>query len=138
MIREDIQQLKTGVRELRKFAYAVGGVVFLLGTLAWLRGRGYHPWLLASGGTLIAFGFALPRALKPVYLVWMSVAITLGFVVSTVILTLFFFLVITPVGWLARLAGKDFLSRKSSRETATYWVRRRPAPKAPTEYEKQF
>ena len=52
----------------------------------------------------------------------------LGFVVSHVILTLFFFLVITPVGLVARLLGKDFLSLKLDRETQTYWIPRRPRP----------
>ena len=45
----------------------------------------------------------------------MSVAFVLGFVMAHVILTLFFLLVITPMGLVARLVGKDFLSLKLDR-----------------------
>lgn len=138
MILDDLKTLKTGARDLRKFGVLVGGVFAVIGVLCALRGRSYYPWFLIPGGGLVLFGLALPRALKQVYIAWMSVAIVLGFIVSNVILTLFFFLVITPVGLLARWFGKDFLSRKLQRETKTYWIPRRPRPAAPVDYEKQF
>jgi hypothetical protein len=79
-----------------------------------------------------------PRALKWVYIVWMSVAFVLGLVMAHVILTLLFFLMITPIGWVARLFGKDFLSLKLDRGAATYWLRRERKPRPPAEYERQF
>src|SRR5437016_945378 len=139
MILQDIKELKTGSRELRKFGLLVGGVFSALGLLWWARGRSYFAWPLVPGVLLVAFGAALPRALKYIYLGWMSLAVVLGFVVSNVLLTVFFFLVIAPVGLAARLVGKDFLRLKLDRETATYWIRREAkGPKASAEYERQF
>ena len=138
-IRDDIKQLKTGPRELRKYGLVVGGVFAALGVLFWLRHKPAFPFLLAPGLVLMAFGAIWPRALKHVYLGWMALAFLLGFVVSNILLTLLFFLVITPIGLAARLFGKDFLSLKLDRAAPTYWVRReRPGPKSPTEYERQF
>ena len=37
------------------------------------------------------FGFVAPRALEIVYIAWMSLAFTMGLLVSTVVLTLFYF-----------------------------------------------
>ena len=74
------------------------------------------------------FGAAFPKALKYIYLAWMILAIGLGFIVSTVILTLFFILVITPVGLAARLLGKDFLRLKLDRRETTYWITRKSRP----------
>jgi hypothetical protein len=68
----------------------------------------------------------------------MSLAVALGFVVSGILLTLFFFLVITPVGWAARIFGNDFLSLKLDRTAASYWIPRERKPKTPAEYERQF
>ncbi len=68
----------------------------------------------------------------------MSVAFVLGFVMAHVILTLFFFLVMTPIGLVARLSGKDFLSLKLDRTTKSYWMLRETKPKAPEEYERQY
>lgn len=93
---------------------------------------------MAAGLGLLISGFLFPKALKSVYLVWMTLAIMLGFVVSNVILIAFFFLVITPVGLIARSLGKDFLGLKISRSTPTYWVPREGGAKTPAEYEQQF
>ena len=137
-LREDLKQLKTGDRDLRKFGLLVGGVFTALGVIVLLRHKAHYPYFLWPGAVLIAFGAVFPRALKYVYLVWMSVAFVLGFIVSHVILGLFFFLVITPIGLLARGFGKDFLSLKLDRQAASYWIPREKKAKTPAEYEQQF
>jgi len=137
MIRQDIKELKTSKRDLRKFGLLVGGIFAGLGILFWARGKAHYPYFLAPGIALVALGLAIPKVLKPVYIAWMSLAIVLGFVISNVILTLFFFLVITPIGLLARILGKDFLSLKLDRSASSYWIpRQRRTAKA--ELERQF
>src|SRR5258708_15823192 len=108
MILNEINSLKTGRVELRKFGLLVGGVFAALGLLMFLRHKPHFPYLLWPGAALILLGFAVPRLLKPVYVVWMSLAVLLGFIVSHLILTPFSFLVITPIRLLAPLASKHF------------------------------
>ncbi|HWI55852.1 MAG TPA: SxtJ family membrane protein [Bacillota bacterium] len=139
MIGEDIKQLKTGKRELRHFGLLVGAVLAGLGLLWLVRGRAHALPLLLPGVALLTAGLFFPKALKPLYIGWMTLAIVLGFIVSHVILTVFFFLVITPIGWVSRLCKKDFLRLKLDRQAPTYWVPRpNRRPKAPREYEQQF
>lgn len=138
MILDEIKQLKTGTRELRKFGLLVGGVLAVLGLLMWVRGKPHFPWLLAPGVALLALGLILPRSLKYVYLAWMSLAILLGFVVSNVLLTLLFLLVITPIGLMARLCRKDFLRLQIRPEASTYWLPRDHAAQPKSNYERQF
>jgi len=137
-IRDDLKQLKTGNRDLRKFGLLVGVVFAALGLIVLLRHKAHYPYFLGPGVGLIACGAIFPRALKYVYLAWMSVAFVLGFIVSHVILGFFFFLVITPIGLLARGFGKDFLSLKLDRQAASYWIPREKKAKTPAEYEQQF
>ena len=138
MLLSDFKQLKTGTRELRNFGLLVGGVFAVLGLLFLIRGKSAYPWLLTPGLVLVAFGAIAPRTLKYIYLAWMALALVLGFVVSHVILTVFFFLVITPIVIIARLAGKDFLRLKLDRQAKSYWIPRDRKSKAPKEYERQF
>ena len=139
MIRKEIQDLKTGARELRKFGLMVGGVFLVLGLIFLLRHKSHYPWFLIPGCVLVAGGLILPHALKYVYIAWMSLAIVLGFIVSNVILTLFFFIVITPVAFVAKIAGKDFLRLKLDRSASTYWMTRKSsAERTRREYERQF
>jgi hypothetical protein len=95
---DELKHLKTGPTELRKFGLLVGGVFAALGIWFLVRGKAIGPWFVSPGVVLVLFGLVFPRGLKHVYIGWMSLAILLGFVVSNVILLLFFFLVITPVG----------------------------------------
>jgi hypothetical protein len=138
MIRDEIKQLKTGPRELRKFGLLVGAVFAALGVWFWLRHRAAAPWLVTPGILLVFLGAVAPARLKQVYIVWMSLAIVMGFVVSRVLLTLFFFLVVTPFGLIARCSGKDFLGLKLDPKAASYWLPREKKSKKQEDYERQF
>lgn len=137
-IREDITQLKTGKRDLRKFGWTVGGALIVLGVLFFLRHKANYPYFFWPGIVLLVFAATCPGALKQIYIGWMTMAFVLGFILSHVILTLFFFLILTPIGLVARLFRKDFLSLIRDRQSASYWVRRHDPPKTLADYERQF
>ena len=78
-------------------------------------------------GVLAALGLGfivLPFQLKPVYVGWHKVAHFIGIVVTTLILTLAYYLVITPSGLIKRLFGGTPLPVKPDRNSSTYWVTR--------------
>ena len=137
-IRDDIKGLKTGDRDLRKFGLMVGGVFAALGILMLLRHKAHYPYFLLPGTVLVLFGAILPRALKWIYIAWMSVAFVLGFVMAHLILAVLFYLILTPLGLVARLAGKDFLSLKLDRAAKSYWIPRAQNSKSASDYERQF
>ena len=137
-IRSDLEKLKTGIRDLRKFGLTVGCVFVAISIVLFLRHRPSHPFFLGTGATLILFGTLWPGALKYIYIAWMALAFTLGFLMSNVILTLFFFLLVTPIGLLARLLGKDFLARKLDQQATSYWIPCAKETKTAQSYERQF
>src|SRR5436853_6101927 len=137
-IRQQINDLKTDSPSLRKFGLLVGGVALLIGLVLLLRHKTNYPYLFWPGTVLITFGAVWPRALKYPYIAWMTMAFALGFVMSQVILTLFFFLLVTPIGLVARLFGKDFLNRKRDPQATTYWIPREAKAKTPASYEQQY
>ena len=140
MLGEDIKALLNAkTRDLRKFGLLIGGVFGLLGLWFYLRHKPFYWWMLAPGVPLILFGAILPRSLKWIYVGWMTFALTLGMIVSTIILTLLFYLIVTPTGLIARAIGKDFLSQKLDSNAASYWiVRDTSMPKQKHEHEQQF
>ena len=137
-IHADLKKLRTGAGDLRKFGLMVGAGFIFLGVLLLLRDRSSYVAFCGAGALLTAFGVIWPRALKYVYIAWMALAFTLGFVMSNVILTLFFFLLVTPIGLLSRLFGKDFLARKLDRHAASYWIPRPYETRTAESYERQF
>jgi hypothetical protein len=137
-IRADLEKLKTGARELRKFGLMVGGVFVLIGVLFLLRQRSSYVIFVGVGAVLMTLGGIWPRALKYVYLAWMALAFALGLIMSNVILTLFFFLLVTPIGLVARLFQKDFLARKWNKQAASYWIPCATEKKIAGSYDRQF
>jgi Saxitoxin biosynthesis operon protein SxtJ len=140
MLQEDIKEfLKSTTRDLRKFGLMVGAVFCLLAVWFWLRHRTFFWYVLVPGVPLMALGAIWPRSLKWIYVGWMTLATMVGMVVSTILLTLLFYVVVAPVGLFARAVGKDFLSQKLNPEAPSYWVTRDASrPKQKHEHEQQF
>jgi hypothetical protein len=137
-IRKEIQELKTGPGDLRKFGLMVGGVFVALGLIFFLRHKPSYPFLVWPGVALIVLGALAPRSLKYIYIAWMTIAFALGFVMARVLLSICFFFLVTPIALIGRLLGKDFLSRKLDRSAQSYWIRSEAAAKSAESYEQQY
>lgn len=126
-LRQEFRTLDVGPKALRSFGLLVGTV--LLGLAAWVgwrSGAGALAYGLGvGGGGLIGLGLAAPGVLRPLYRVWMALALVLGYVMTRVLLTLVFFLAVTPIGLVMRLLGKDPMHRRPDPKRPTYW---RPHP----------
>jgi hypothetical protein len=137
-VRHDVAALETDERSLKKFAFLVGGVFAALGILSLVFGS--HPifggTLLGIGIILILWGLINAPSLRPVYLVWMTLAIGLGWFVSRLLLILLYFLVLTPISLVARLTGQKFLKKQPAAGETTNWTRR--DPRDPAHMEKMY
>ena len=99
----------------------------------------YADYLVAAGAVLIALGAVAPMLLSPLQRAWMSLAVVLGFIMSRVILSIIFFLVLTPIGVMGRLLGKQFLDLSwAPGNKQSYWKKRSNPKIDPKTFEKQF
>ena len=60
-----------------------------------------------------------------IYLALVLVTLPIGWAVSFILLAVFYFLIITPIGLIFRLIGRDPLHRKFNQEAKSYWLERR-------------
>jgi NhaP-type Na+/H+ or K+/H+ antiporter len=109
----------------------------IAGIFFW-RGKEAFEILLVSGFVLFVLGLMIPVVLKPIYWIWMILAIILGWIMTRVILSLLFYLVITPIGTLSRLSGNRFLDLKWDKSKDSYWNSRTTRQRNNEEYERQF
>ena len=138
MVVQDIKNIKSGRGELRKFGLTVGIALGIFGGLFLWRGKGYYDILFYIAGAFILLALALPIVLKPIQKVWMTIAIILGWVMTRVILCILFYVIVTPIGLIARLFGKEFLDMKFDETAETYWVRKESPRRDKSDYERQF
>lgn len=138
MILEEIKSIDSGPKKLREFAFVVGGVLCVLGVLLLWRGRENYPWFLFPGLLLVATGVAVPVVLLPLQKTWMILAVLMGWVMGRVLLSILFYLVLTPLGLVLRLTGKDLLGLQRDPSKKSYWNIRSQSPHPPAGPEKQF
>ena len=98
----------------------VGASFLLLAALLWRRAHLTAAAVTgALGAALVLGGLAAPAQLEPVYRAWMALARAISKVTTPIFMSVIFFLVLTPAGFLVRLFGHRPLTRRHG--TATYW-----------------
>ena len=134
---EEIKNIKSEKSDLRKFGITIGVILLIIaGFLFWKEKESFQI-LLTFGITFCIFGIAIPFILKPIYWVWMIFATILGWIMTRVILSLLFYIIVTPIGLIPRLFGKQFLELKWNKIDSTYWNYRSKKLNRES-YEKQF
>jgi hypothetical protein len=137
-IRDELRALDTSARALRRFGMTVGTALLLLGVLFLCRHR-LAGWPLAIlGVVLLLVAVIAPTRLTAVHRVWMTLAIAMGWVMTNVILTIVFFLVLTPLGLLQRLFAKPSLDLAFKAGESSYWATRSAEGRSLADYEKQY
>jgi hypothetical protein len=124
--------------QARKTALVVACV--LAGVAAWNLYRGRTPYALAFGApaaALILAGLFAPAVARRFHVHWMTLAAALGYVNSRVLLTLMFYAVFTPYGFVSRLFRRDPLRRRhAARES--YWTPRKTTRQSREQFERLF
>ncbi len=138
MIKEEIKLIDSSISELKKFGLTVGGVFFAIGLLLFFFGKPAAPYFSVVGAVLAGFGVFAPKFLVHVHRGWMSLAIVMGFIMTRAILSILFYLVLTPIGFIAKIAGKDFLDLRFKENKATYWNYREKKEYKKIDTERQF
>jgi len=123
---------------LREFGLVTGGIVAVLFGLffPWLLDRPIPRWPWVIFGVLTIMGLAAPMALKPVYRTWMKFGLLMSKVMTPLIMSIAFFLTVTPLAVLMRLMGKDYMARKLDSSARSYRVPSKATP--PKRLEKPF
>ena len=88
-------------------------IVFLLIAL-WpiLNGGNLRIWSLLIGAIFLVLGLLDSKILNPFKKIWIKFGELLGKVIAPLVLSIIYFIVITPIGLLLRIFGKDLLGTK--------------------------
>ena len=139
---EEVKAIDTSKKALRSFGWVVGGVLLLIAAVLWWR----NDWTTTTttyvlgglGSALAVLGLTVPTVLLPLYRVWMALAVVLGFIMTRVILTIVYYLVMTPIGLLMRLFGKDPMHRRLDPDASSYWIKKTYTDSSKERLEKYF
>ena len=109
---------------------AVGLVLAAAGALVALaplvRGRAPRLWLLALAALLLLLALARPRWLRPLKRAWLGFGAVANMIVTSLLMAVVFYGIITPIAWVMRRLGHDVLNLRLDPLATTYWLERQP------------
>lgn len=122
----------------RSFGFVFAGFTGLIAAIQLYLGGHRWPYWLGASAVFLVCALALPRVLAPLNRLWTAFSLLLYRVMNPLIMGLLFFLVVTPIGLLLRIAGKDPLHRKADPAASSYWIPREPPGPQPDSMPRQF
>jgi hypothetical protein len=124
----------SSLREQRILLATLGGILVLIGCLLLWRGKDLSIlWWIGMGELLLLLGWMNRRFGGLIYALWTKWTVFIGTVISYAVLFVIYFMMLTPIGLLFRIIGRDALALKA-RNRLTHWVTlERPLP--PSSYQ---
>ncbi len=134
--------------KLRRFGWTAAVIFLLLGGAAHMGGlsslrrasqapNAVEIVLVAVGVGSAFLAWMFPRGNWILYIALSVAGLPVRWLVSTLVLAIAFFLIVTPMGWARRLIGGDPLTRSLDDSEHTYWLAAQP-PRPDEDYFKLF
>ena len=123
----------------RTFGFVFTGIFLLIAAYLW-----YHDGkpvaiqvFLVLSVAFLAFAIFMPIVLRHLNKAWYKLGLLMGRVVSPIVLGILFFILISPIAIVMRIAGRDPLKlRKQNVES--HWIDRAPPGPESSSFKDQF
>mgnify|MGYP005838515273 CR=1 FL=1 len=125
-------------KEWRKFGFGLTIIICLFILVHFFFQRNWSLPLLLIDLFILLFTIFFPVVLKPLFILFSYVGLAIGWVMTRMIITLLFFLVVTPISLMAKLVGKNFLDTRFKTGKPSYWKDVSSSRMNNSNYEKQF
>lgn len=125
--------------QARRFAGILGLALAGLSAWSWSRGHPGRAGTLAGlAAAVVVLAAVAPASWLRLFRLWMILAEGLSWVMTRVILAVFFYAVLTPVGFMMRRVGKAGLDLRWKDGKPSYWIDRVEAERTRERYRKQY
>ena len=105
----------------RSFGIVFFTVFLILSLYPLVNSESIRIWSLIISIIFLVLGLLNSKILTPLNKLWFKFGILLGKIVSPFVMGIIFFLVVTPIGLIMRLFGKDVLNLKYNKNKS-YWI----------------
>ena len=96
-------------------------VFFLIGIYPLFNEQNIRIWSILISLVFLILGLLNSKILTPLNKLWFKFGLLLGKIISPLIMGIIFFLVVTPIGLIMRMLGKDLLNLKKNSHNS-YWI----------------
>jgi hypothetical protein len=123
----------------RTFGFVFTGIFLIIAGYLW-----YHDGkplaiqiFLVLALAFFSFALLMPIVLRPFNQAWYKLGLLMGRVVSPIVLGILFFILISPIAIVMRLAGRDALKLRKQ-NVQSHWIDRAPPGPSSDSFKEQF
>ena len=108
----------------KSFGIVFAIVFFLIGLWPIIKSNDIRIWSLILSVIFLILGLMNSSILTPLNKIWFRFGIFLGNFIAPVVMGIIFFFVVTPIGLIMRLLGRDLIKLKKNNENR-YWIEKK-------------
>lgn len=138
MLLEELKNIKSNRKELKKFGILIGVVLAGFSVLLHYHEKDFYLYFSVLSALFLTLGLLIPKLLKPFYKIWMGLSTILGWIMTRVILSVLFYIVVSPIGIILKLSGEKFLKLNLNQTKKSYWNHKNNTEIRIESYRKQF
>ena len=116
-----MENSKIKISSNKSFGIVFFTVFLIIAIWPLLNGSDIRYWSLIISVVFLILGILNSKILTPLNKIWFKFGILLGSVIAPIIMSIIFFLVVTPTSLLMKLFGKDILAIKKNK-SKSYWI----------------
>tara|TARA_Y100000816_G_scaffold102544_1_gene71505 strand:+ start:749 stop:1147 length:399 start_codon:yes stop_codon:yes gene_type:complete len=108
----------------KSFGIVFAIVFFLIALWPIIKSDDIRIWSLIVSIIFLILGIMNSSILTPLNKIWFRFGIFLGNFIAPVVMGIIFFFVVTPIGLIMRLLGRDLIKLKKNNENS-YWIEKK-------------
>lgn len=127
------------IKQLRIFGFGLTIFLIAIALIRFLHQHEQSAFVLwGIAGVIFIINIFFPKFIKPVYQAAMFIAGILGWINTRILLSIFFYLLFTPISIILKIFRADPLHRKLMKEASSYWKPHSDKPTVKERYFQQF
>ena len=116
-----MKKSKIKISSNKSFGIVFFTVFLIIAIWPLLNGYEIRYWSLIISIVFLLLGILNSKILTPLNKIWFKIGILLGNVISPIVMSIIFFLVVTPTSFIMKILGKDLLNLKKNTKNS-YWI----------------
>ena len=118
-----MENSKIKIGSNKSFGIVFFTVFLIIAIWPLLNGYEIRYWSLIISIVFLLLGILNSKILTPLNKIWFKIGILLGNVISPIVMSIIFFLVVTPTSFIMKILGKDLLNLKKNTKNS-YWIKK--------------
>ena len=109
----------------KSFGLLFFAVFLIIGLWPLKNGESLNFYFIIASVVFLILGLLNSKLLSPLNKSWIKLGEILGIIIAPIVMSLVYFVILTPISIIVRVFGKDLLGLKFLKEKETYWIKRK-------------